>query len=116
MNSVLSAESAVLLKLKSVGAVLLVLCSIIVSLLAFRASQCNLCLHNYHLKFITQIKPLLRGIDYSNIYFSSCQLFFTIFLKKFLLNIHIKTCPPYIVIIRCFLPNLLILKVRVWIT
>lgn len=38
MNSVLSAKSAVLFKLKSVRAVLLVLCSVVISLLTLGTS------------------------------------------------------------------------------
>ena len=45
MQGVLAAETTVLVKLKTIGSVLLVLCCVVVSLLAFIASQCNFYAH-----------------------------------------------------------------------
>ena len=45
MQGVLSAKTAVLVHFKSVGAVLLVLGCIVISLLALGACQCDFCLH-----------------------------------------------------------------------
>jgi hypothetical protein len=46
VESVLFAEPAILVHFKSVGIVFLVFCGIVVSLLAFRASQGNLYSHD----------------------------------------------------------------------
>lgn len=75
MDSMLPAESAILFKLEPVRAILLIFSGVVVSLLAFCARQCNLCLHNYHLKFSTQIKPLSKrgiGIISQNLEFVNC--------------------------------------------
>ena len=97
MQSVLSAESAILIHFQSVGAVLLILGCIVISLLAFRACQCNLGLHFFHLVrpiskagsaarkkagktelLFTQIKPLHRGRNS----LSQTGEFVNIFLRK----------------------------------
>ena len=51
MQSVCSAESAVLLGLHAVRMSFLILCHVVVTVLAFRTLQCNSRAHNFHLAF-----------------------------------------------------------------
>ena len=51
MQSVCSAESAVLLGLHAVRMSFLILRHVVVTVLAFRTLQCNSCAHNFHLAF-----------------------------------------------------------------
>ena len=47
MKSMSLAESAVLLGLHTIGMSLLILCCVIITILAFCASKCDSCTHNF---------------------------------------------------------------------
>ena len=62
MDSVLLAESAILLHLETIGVVLLVFHAVVVSLLALRASQCDFHAHYRHL--LKNLPPCMsRGYE-----------------------------------------------------
>ena len=63
MKGMLSAESAILLHFEAIGIVFLVLHGVVVSLLAFRTSECDFNAHERHLlkKLPPCITPAIRG-------------------------------------------------------
>ena len=60
------AESAVLLGLHAVRMSLLILCHVVVTLLALRACQCDLCAHDFHLHLYYRSLRVAYGLIFEH--------------------------------------------------